>query len=120
MNVLIVEEQSSTILDLKSTLSQLGHNVVAVASTGKEAIEYAGNLNPDFIIINIKLKGRMGGVEAAQEIESLYKIPCIFFTVFIKNCLNKSLRMSEDAIVLSLPLKPDHLEYAIKRVLSDE
>jgi CheY-like chemotaxis protein len=118
MNVLIVEEQANTISDLKSNLSPLGHEVVAVASTGKEGLKYAGDLNPDLILINIKLKGEMSGVETAQQIENLYNIPLIFLTVFIKNCLNKSLQLPEDAIVLSLPVKKEHLEYCISRAFS--
>ena len=61
----------------------------------------------------------MSGVEAAQKIENLYKIPIIFVTVFIKNCLNKSLQLSEDAIVLSKPIKQEHLQYAISRAISE-
>ena len=58
----------------------------------------------------------MSGVEAANKIEKLYNIPIIFLTVFIKNCLNKSLGLPEDAVVLSKPLKQEHLEYCISRV----
>lgn len=118
MNILIVEDESSTISYLKATLSKLGHRVVAVTSTGEEAISYARDLNPDLILINIKLNGEMSGVEAANHIEKLYNIPIIFLTVFIKNCLNKSLQLSEDAIVLSKPIKQGHLEYCISRAVS--
>ncbi len=41
MDVLIVENESSIILDLKESLRNLGHNVVVVASTGEEAIQKA-------------------------------------------------------------------------------
>ncbi|MDP3623175.1 MAG: response regulator [Methanobacteriaceae archaeon] len=119
MNILIAETESSTILDLKTILENLGHNVIAVASSGEEAIQYAEDLNPDLILINIKLNGPMGGVEAAHKIENLYNIPIIFLTVFIKNCLNKSLQLSEDAIVLSKPIKKENLGYAISRAISD-
>ena len=120
MNILIVEDQSSTISDLKSSLSKLGHEVVGVVSTGEEAIKYAGDLNPDLILINIKLKGEMGGVETAKHIAEPYDIPIIFLTVFIKNCLNKSLQLPEDAIVLSLPVNQDHMEYCISRAFSGQ
>ncbi|MGZ7044586.1 MAG: response regulator [Methanobacterium sp.] len=114
MDILIVDE-SSTILDLKNTLGKLGHKVVAVASTGEEAIKKAGKLNPDLIFINIKLNGEMSGVEAANKIAKLHKIPIIFLTVFIKNCLIKSLQLPENAIVLSKPIKKENLEYCISR-----
>ena len=73
MNILIAETESSTILDLKTILGNLDHNVVAVASSGEEAIQYVKDLNPNVILINIKLKGPMSGVEAAHKIETLYK-----------------------------------------------
>ncbi len=119
MDVLIVENDSSTISDLKAILGNLGHTVVATASSGEEAIQKAGNLNPDLILIDIKLKGKMSGVEAADKINDLYKIPVIFLTIFIKNCLIKSFGLPEDAIVLSKPVKPEHLEYGISRAFSD-
>ncbi len=119
MDILIVEDENSDVSNLKTILVKLGHNVVAVALSGEEAIQKAGDLNPDLILINIKLKGHMSGLEAANQIENLYKIPIIFLTVFIKNCLNKSLQLPEDAIVLSKPIKQENLKYYISRVLLD-
>ena len=115
MDILIVENESSIVLDLKESLRNSGHNVVAVASTGKEAIQKAGDLNPDLVLINIKLKGELKGVEAARKIVSLYKIPIIYLSVFYKNCLNKSLQLTEDAIILSEPITQEHLEYCISK-----
>ena len=119
MDVLIVEDEPNTVLDLKTMLGNLGHNVVAAASSGEEAIKEARDLNPDLILIDIKLKGNMGGVEAANKIVDLYKIPVIFLTIFIKNCLIKSFQLPEDAIVLSKPIKQEHLEYCILRAFSE-
>lgn len=117
MNILIVEDDKRTILELKSIFSDLGHNVIAVVSNVNESIQYAGDLKPDMIFINIQLKGELSGVESAKQISERYKIPIIFLTVFIKNCLNKSLQLPEDAVVLSKPIKQEHLEYCISRVL---
>ncbi len=102
-------------MDLKTILGNLGYNVVAVTSTGEEAIHRTGELKPDLILIDLKLKGEMSGVEAADKIRNLYDVPIIFLTVFIKNCLNKSLGIPEDAIILSKPIKQEHLEYGISR-----
>ena len=119
MYVLIVDPESNTISDLKAILEKLRHNVVAVASTGEEAIKIAENLNPDLILINIKLKGEMSGLEAAKEMGTI-KIPIIFLTDFYKNCLNKSLQLQEDTIILSKPINQDHLEYCIKRAIREQ
>ena len=120
MDFLIVEDDSRTIADLKSILENLGHTVVAVVSNGKEAVKKADDLSPDLILIDIKLNGEMSGVEAADKINNLYKIPVIFLTIFIKNCLIKSFSLPEDAIVLSKPVKQEHLEYGISRAVSEK
>ena len=119
MDILIAEGESSTVSDLKIILGRLGHNVVAVVSSGDEAVQKAGDLNPDLVLININLKGKVSGVEAVKEIKNRYNIPIIFLTVFIKNCLVKSLQLPEDAVVLSKPLNQEKLEYCISRVFSD-
>ena len=59
----------------------------------------------------------MSGVEAARVISSYYKIPIIFITAFTKNCLTKSLQLPEDAVTISEPIRKEHLEYCISRVL---
>lgn len=120
MDILIVDAESNTILDLKTILRNLGHNVIDVASSGEEAIKGARDLNPDLILIDIKLKGEMSGVEAANKIKDLYKIPVIFLTAFYKSCINKSLQLPEDAVVLSKPIKQEHLKYCISRAFWED
>ncbi|MGB7968244.1 MAG: response regulator [Methanobacterium sp.] len=117
MDILIVENKDNIISDIKAILQVLGHRMVGLASTGKEAIKLVGDLDPDMILINIKLDGEMSGVEAARVISSYYKIPIIFITAFTKNCLTKSLQLPEDAVTISEPIRKEHLEYCISRVL---
>jgi two-component SAPR family response regulator len=118
MNILIAEVDNKTISDLKSILNSRGHEILCVVSTGAEAIEKTRKLKPDLIFINIKLKGPMSRVEAVKEILKFKKIPIIFISVFTKNCLIKSLQLPDDAIVISEPIKKEHLEYCISRAVS--
>ena len=60
----------------------------------------------------------MSGAEAADKIKNLHDVPIIFLTVFIKNIVwIKSLGIPEDVIILSKPIKQEHLEYGISRAL---
>ena len=119
MNILIAEVDNNTISDLKAILTNMGHDVVGVVSTGKDAVDMTRKLNPDLIFINIKLNGPISGVEAVNEIYKFKNIPIIFITVFTKNCLTKSLQLPEDAVTLSIPITKDHLEYSISMALSE-
>ena len=117
MNILLVENDINTLSDLNTILENLDHHVVGTISSGVDAISKARKLKVDLILISLELKGELSGVETAKQILSSYNIPVIFLTVFIKNCLNKSLQLPDDAIVVSKPIKRDHLEYAIVRAL---
>jgi len=43
-------------MDLKTILGNLGHEILNLASSGEEAVEKVGDLNPDLISIDLKLK----------------------------------------------------------------
>ena len=117
MNILLVENDINTLRNLNTILENLDHHVVGTVSSGVDAISKARKLKVDLILISLELKGELSGVETAKQILSSFNIPVIFLTVFIKNCLNKSLQLPDDAIVVSKPIKRDHLEYAIVRAL---
>lgn len=77
--ILIVEDEAITALDLKYSLEELGYEVVDTVDTGQDAIDTAIETKPDVVLMDIKLKGAMEGIEAA-EIISEYKIPIIYLT----------------------------------------
>ncbi|MGD1005587.1 MAG: PAS domain S-box protein [Methanoregulaceae archaeon] len=81
-SILIVEDERITAEDMKETLLHFGYHVPAIASTGESAVEKAGELRPDLILMDIFLAGKMTGIEAAEQIGKQYDIPIIFLTAF--------------------------------------
>ena len=49
-------------------LKDLGYKVCSTASTGDEAIRKVEEDRPDLILMDIVLKGKMDGIEAAERI----------------------------------------------------
>jgi two-component system, response regulator PdtaR len=80
--ILVVEDERITAEDIKSGLECAGYNVPALVSSGEDAIEKAGKLKPDLVLMDIKLKGKMDGIEAAEQIKYLYNIPVIYLTAY--------------------------------------
>ncbi len=80
--ILVVEDERITAEDIKSGLEDAGYNVAALVSSGKDAIIKAGELKPDLVLMDIKLKGKMDGIEAAEKIKLLYDIPVIYLTAY--------------------------------------
>jgi diguanylate cyclase (GGDEF)-like protein/PAS domain S-box-containing protein len=78
--ILVVEDESIVALDIQERLESLGYEVPATVATGEKAIEQAGLLRPDLILMDIHLQGRMDGIEAAGQIRQLFGIPFIYLT----------------------------------------
>lgn len=80
--ILIVEDEGIVRMDIQQRLLALGYEVVDSASTGEAAIDKAGALQPDLVLMDIKLKGEMDGIQAASIIRKRYHLPVIFLTAF--------------------------------------
>ena len=78
--ILVVEDESIVALDIQDRLESLGYEVPITVASGEKAIEQAGVLRPDLVLMDIQLQGRMDGVEAADEIRRLFGIPVIYLT----------------------------------------
>jgi PAS domain S-box-containing protein len=80
--ILIVEDESVVALDLRQRLEALGYEVVGGASTGRDAVDAAGRLQPDLVLMDIVLAGAMDGVAAAGEIRARFDLPVVYLTAF--------------------------------------
>lgn len=65
--VLICEDEGLTALRLRKALSGLGYDVVGEARDGEEAVAMAESLNPDAILMDIRMP-KLDGVAAAERI----------------------------------------------------
>lgn len=82
LKVLVVEDENIIALDIQSTLKRFGFDVCGVVSTGEESIESAIRTNPDIILMDIKLRGKMDGIYAAKKIQSKSNVPVIYLTAY--------------------------------------
>ena len=78
--VLIVEDDNIISLVLVNMMHQLGHKVVGTTTNGKEAIDLAAKLQPNLILMDIRLKGELDGIETVIAIKREEDIPVIYVT----------------------------------------
>ena len=78
--IMVVEDEISVSMELEEMLTENGYRVPGVAVSGEEAITKARLLEPDLILMDIKLSGKLDGIDAAARIRSRMDIPSIFLT----------------------------------------
>jgi response regulator RpfG family c-di-GMP phosphodiesterase len=81
-NILVVEDEWVVADQICRNLRDFGYTVRSTASTGDEAIEKAEAERPDLILMDIVLKSKMDGIEAADRITSQFDIPVIYLTSY--------------------------------------
>ncbi|MBS3817996.1 response regulator [bacterium] len=79
-NILIVEDEYITALDLKTQILSKGDYDFEIVATGEEAVQKALHDKFDMVFIDIKLKGNMDGIEAAERIKDKKDTPVVYVT----------------------------------------
>lgn len=78
--VLIVEDDMIISLVVENMIKKLGYTLVGKASSGDKAIELAIKEKPDIVLMDIRLKGNMDGIEAITKIKEHVDIDVIYLT----------------------------------------
>lgn len=78
--ILVVEDASIVAKDIKASLQSLGYTVSVLAASGEEAIRKVAEFCPDLVLVDVRLKGNMDGIKAAEQIYTRFKIPIIYLT----------------------------------------
>jgi two-component system, LytTR family, response regulator AlgR len=112
MNVLIVDDEQLARQRLRHMLNGMGEHVIAEAETGEQALVKSQHINPDIILMDIRMPG-MDGLEAAAYINQLENPPAIIFTTAYSD---HALQAFETHAVdyLLKPIKRDRLELAMQ------
>jgi DNA-binding LytR/AlgR family response regulator len=76
----IVEDELVIARTILSTLDELSYAHCGPAINYTEAMEMLENEKPDLLLLDIQLSGKKDGIDVAQKMNELYKIPFIFLT----------------------------------------
>lgn len=89
--ILVVEDELVVAMDLQNRLEMMGYEVTGSATSGEQALQLASQTHPNLILMDIRIRGKMDGIEAATKIRDGLNIPVIFLTAFAdKSTLNRA------------------------------
>lgn len=117
MKILVAEDDTISGMCLQSQLERFGHQVLAVASDGLQAIELARELSPELVIMDVSLP-TVQGIQAAREITSERKIPIIFLSGYSLDELRAKTKEFSNSTCLMKPISSHDLQASIESILS--
>jgi response regulator NasT len=101
--IVIAEDESIPRLELGELLENLGHAVVGQAGDGQTAVELARELDPDLVIMDIKMPGEIDGLGAAQILADERVAPVLLLTAYADE---EFIDRARDAGVMGYLVKP--------------
>ncbi|MGI9240016.1 MAG: hybrid sensor histidine kinase/response regulator [Verrucomicrobiales bacterium] len=116
--ILVVEDERVIGRDVQNTLVQLGYVVPDVARTGEEALELVGQIEPDLVLMDIRLSGDLDGIETAARIKSDYGSPVIFLTALADHETIARAKETEPYGYLLKPFNDRELQSTVEMAVS--
>ncbi len=115
--IMVVEDEWVVADQLCRNLKDFGYTVCSTASTGDEAIRKVEADSPDLILMDIVLKGKMDGIEAADRINSQFNIPMIYLTAYTNQEYIERAKQTKPFGYLVKPFKQKELYANIEMAL---
>jgi CheY-like chemotaxis protein len=113
--ILIIEDDLLIVMDLQTTLEDLGHQVVGTISRGEEACQTIQETFAEVVLMDIRLGGPLDGIATAKLIRSQFDIPVVFLTAAAD--LNEGSALTDRWQVVNKPFREKELQSAIEMAL---
>ena len=114
-DILIIEDEPLIAMDIEQMVESLGHRVVGIARTHKEALALYGKTMPKMILADIQLADGSSGIDAVNDILSTVALPVIFITAFPERLLTGE--RPEPTFLITKPFNPNTLKALISQAL---
>jgi DNA-directed RNA polymerase specialized sigma24 family protein/CheY-like chemotaxis protein len=114
-DVLIIEDETFIALDLEGLVESLGHRVIGVARTHKEAVTLAKTKRPGLILADIQLADGSSGLDAVNELLRTFEVPVIFITAYPERFLTGE--RPEPAFLIAKPFQPATVSAVLSQAL---
>jgi response regulator RpfG family c-di-GMP phosphodiesterase len=115
--ILVVEDDAVLAAHLENKLNQMGYQVTGLAATGEQAIQSALAQLPDVLLMDIRLRGEMTGIQAADEIHKSADIPIVYLTAYTDESYLQEAKLTDAYAYLAKPVRDHELRASLEMAL---
>jgi CheY-like chemotaxis protein len=118
--ILIVEDEVIAGMALCTKFNDSENVDCKFVSSGEEAIRSVEGDPPHIVLMDISLRGEIGGIEAALEIRSRFGVPIIFMTGYPDQDMKDQAEAAEPIAYFVKPLEYAELMATIEASLAEK
>jgi diguanylate cyclase (GGDEF)-like protein/PAS domain S-box-containing protein len=116
-SILIVEDELILAKDLQRTLIDFGYDAFAIASTAGAALRCADERRPDLVMMDIRIKGPLDGIEAAGLLKKKFSAAVIYLTAHADPTMIDRAKATEPHGYLLKPVSDAELRTTVEMAL---
>ncbi|MEM1325601.1 MAG: LytTR family transcriptional regulator DNA-binding domain-containing protein [Bacteroidota bacterium] len=115
IKILIVEDDMIIAADISMHLTKIGYEVQGILARGEDAIKTVQENPPDFLLMDVNLRGAMDGIEVVQQIRAINdKIGIIYLTANADEVTYNRAKVTKPEAFIAKPFKRLDLSRAIE------
>jgi len=115
--ILIVEDDRIVARDIQQQLARIGHVAVGITARGEDVATLVLENRPDLVLMDIRLEGKLDGIDVAHQIHERLGIPVIFLTAYADEETVRRARVTEPFGYLLKPFEDSQLRTTIEMAL---
>ena len=115
--ILVVEDEPLVGVELQEFLTDLGYSIPGVVDEGTQALDAFRRYQPDLILMDVRIKGSMDGVETAARIRQTSDVPIIFVTAYSDPAILARIADIHPEGLHFKPIREPDLEVNIARII---
>ncbi|MEE9575354.1 MAG: response regulator, partial [Gammaproteobacteria bacterium] len=119
-SILIVDDDRTTASIMQLHLNTFGYHVASIASSAKEAISIARDLEPDLVLMDIRLGEGADGIDAAMAISKYMDVPIVFVTAHSDSKTLRRAKIVNPVGYINKPLRESDLRTTIEFAITQK
>lgn len=112
--ILLVEDDELVARDLCLTMERLGHGPVDHVASGEEALARAAASHPLLVLMDVRLRGHLDGIETALRMRESLGLPVVFITGYSGDAVLERARQAKPIGYLRKPFSDAELAACVE------
>lgn len=117
ISILIVEDDPVIAADLTFIMQDLGYSPFPPMRNAADVMLMLRNTQPDCIILDVNIEGKMDGIELAEKIKNEFRLPIIFLTAHHDRNTIERIKKIQPSAYLVKPIEVHTLQTTIELAL---